>query len=204
MEKFERKPVGNFFIKKSLQVRLIVQIVSAVVLTTFVSLGTMVLVYFINYKTVVIYLYDKSTGEIPREHIVFLLLPTLVISALVNVALAIGIGFYASRKYAIPIYKLEQWCSLLLPGKLTALLQFREKEELKELSLKCNDLSRFFREHFLEIKRQIAEIKRAHPQSEQATQLEKTLEGLDLHTEPIEVNTTYYKSALEKERGKKS
>ena len=203
MKKFERKPVGNFFIKKSLQLRLIVRIVSAVALTTLVSLGTMVLVYFIKYKTVVIYLYDKSTGEIPREHIVFLLLPTLIFSALVNVALAVGIGFYASRKYAIPIYKLEQWCSLLLQGKLTALLQFREKEELKELSLKCNELARFFRERFIEIKRQIAEIKQAHPQSEHAKRLEKTLEDLDLHTEPIEVNTTYYKTALDKERGKK-
>ena len=140
--------------KKSLQMRLIIHIVAAVFLTTLVSLASMALVYFIKYKTVIMYQLDQQTQNLTHQNILSLILPSLLFSALVNLMLAIGIGFYASRKYAIPIYKLEQWCSLVLQGKMTAILQFREKEELEELSFKCNELTQFFRDRFQTIKEQ--------------------------------------------------
>ena len=127
MKNFERKPIAHFFVKKSLQMRLIIHIVAAVFLTTLVSLASMALVYFIKYKTVIMYQLDQQTQNLTHQNILSLILPSLLFSALVNLMLAIGIGFYASRKYAIPIYKLEQWCSLVLQGKMTAILQFREK-----------------------------------------------------------------------------
>ena len=200
---FERKPIQHFFVKKSLQIRLIVHIVAVVFLTTLVSLGSMVMVYFLKYKTVIMYQLDQETQNLTHQSIISLILPSLLFSALLNLALAIGIGFYASRKYAIPIYKLEQWSSLLLQGKMTAVLQFREKEELKELSDKCNELTRFFRDRFIAIKRHIEELKKSPAGAEPAKQLEKSLEGLDLTTETIEVNAKYFKAALDKERGKK-
>jgi methyl-accepting chemotaxis protein len=203
MKNAERKPVAHFFVKKSLQIRLIVHIVAAVILTTLVSLGSLTLVYFLKYKTVIMYQLDQETQNLTHQSIISLILPSLLFSAIVNIALAIGIGFYASRKYAIPIYKLEQWVSLILQGKITALLQFREKEELKELSFKCNEMAHFFHTRLLAIRQQVTELKRAHIDSPAVAQIEKALDGLDLNTEPIEVNTSYYKLALDKERGEK-
>ena len=203
MKNFERKPIAHFFVKKSLQIRLIIHIVAAVFLTTLVSLASMALVYFMKYKTVIMYQLDQQTQNLTHQNILSLILPSLLFSALVNLMLAIGIGFYASRKYAIPIYKLEQWCSLLLQGKMTAILQFREKEELKELSFKCNELTQFFRDRFQTIKEQAEELKKSHPNLPAVREIEIALNGLDLSTETIEVDTSYYKMALDKEHGKK-
>jgi hypothetical protein len=200
---FHRKPIANFFVKRSLQLKLVFNIVIVVLFTTFASLATMVLVYFIKYKTVLVYQLDKVTQDLSREHIVFLILPTLLFSALVNLLLALGIGFYASRKYAIPIYKLEQWCSLLLKGKMTAMLLFREKEELKDLSSKCNELTSSFRERFTTIRQQTLKLKEEFPDSPTVKKIEESLNGLDLSTDPIEVNTGYYKLAMKQDGGKK-
>jgi methyl-accepting chemotaxis protein len=201
--KFERKPIRHFFVKKSLQIRLIIHIVSAVLITTLLSLGTLTLVYFIKYKTVIMYQLDQVSQDLSHQNILSLLLPSLIISALVNIIVAAGIGFYASRKYAIPIYKLEKWSSLLLEGKMTAMLQFREKEELKELSDKCNEVTRFLRERLLSVKQQAAEIKKTHQNLPAVQQLEKALDGLDFTTSAIEVNTSYARAALDRERGRK-
>lgn len=199
-----RRPIAHFFVKKALQLRLIVHIVAAVILTTLVSLGCVALVYFIKYKTVIVYQLDKVTQDLSREHIIYLILPTLLVSALVNVVLAVAIGFYASRKYAIPIYKLEQWCSLLLHGKMGAMLHFREKEEMRELSTKCNELTNFFRTRFQTIKQQVGELRQSHGDSAPVKKIEDALHALDLSTEPIDVNTSFYKTAMLKEAEKRA
>ena len=121
---------------------------------------------------------------------------------MVNIFVAIGIGIYASRKYAIPIYKLEQWCSLLLKGKMTATLQFREKEEMRELSSKCNELTHFLHERFHRIKNETDALKQTHPDLSSIKNIDKALDGLDIATDPIQVNTGFYKMALAQEKGK--
>jgi methyl-accepting chemotaxis protein len=200
----ERKPFQHFFVKKQLQMRLITRIVVAVLLTTLVAILSMFIVYILASNSVAVYSLEKTTGELSRSgNIFFIIFPALVVSALVNIGLAVVIGLYASRKYAIPIYKLEHWSSLLLQGKLTALLQFREKEEMRELSSKCNDVTHFFRERLFSIKKQVDELKKIDANSQAARNIEKALEGFDLTTEPIEVNTGYYKIALQKEKEKK-
>lgn len=195
--KVHRKPIANFFIKKSLQIRLIKKIVSAALLSTLVSSGSLILVYYLKYQTVIVYQLDKLTQELNREHIVFLILPTLLISALVAVLVSFGIGLYSSRKYAVPIYKLEQWATLLRAGKINALLRFREKEEMKELSDKCNVLAAEFRSRFLEIRKQTDELKKKESTAAIAEALENVLLNLDLSHEPIEVNTGFYAVAKE-------
>jgi hypothetical protein len=200
--KTERKPLQHFFVKRQLQMRMIYKIVFAVLITTIIALLCIFIVYFVKYDTVVVYRLDKITQDLTREHIFFLILPAFLFSALVNIVVASGIGLYASRKYAIPIYKLEHWSSLLLKGKLTALLQFREKEEIRELSSKCNELTHFFRERLFSIKKQVEELKKIDANAQAVKNIEKALEGFDLATEPIEVNTGYYKMALQKEKEK--
>lgn len=199
-----RRPIGNFFIKKALQVRLIIKIVVAALLSTVLSSVSLILVYYVKYKTVIVYQLDKLTQELNREHIIFLILPTLVVSAAVSVIVAFGIGLYASRKYAVPIYKLEQWASLLKSGKLGAMLRFREKEEMKELSDKCNQLSKEIMDRFLQIKNLSKTLKENDSTVSIANSIEKALEGLDLEPNLIEVTTGFYSvSNLNKEDNKK-
>jgi nitrogen fixation/metabolism regulation signal transduction histidine kinase len=183
--------------------RLIARIVIAVLITTIIAILSMFIVYIHTSNTVAVYSFDKITGDITRSgNIFYIILPALIFSALVNIGLAVVIGLYASRKYAIPIYKLEQWSSLLLKGKLTALLQFREKEEMQELSSKCNEVTHFFRERLFSIKKQVEELKKIDANAQVVKNIERALEGFDLTTEPIEVNTGYYKIALQKEKNK--
>lgn len=199
-----RKPIGNFFIKKELQLRLIVRIVTAALLSTLLSSASLILVYYVKYKTVIVYQLDKLTQELNREHIVFLILPTLLVSVIVSVIVAFGIGLYASRKYAVPIYKLEQWASLLIGGKLAAMLRFREKEEMKELSDKCNQLSKEMMDRFLQIKNLSKTLKENETTANISNSIEKALEGLDLEPNLIEVTTGFYsvpKNTSEKKEG---
>lgn len=190
--KVHRKPIGNFFIKKSLQIRLIRKIAVAALLSTLVSSGSLIFVYYLKYQTVIVYQLDKLTQELNREHIIFLILPTLLVSALVSVFVSFCIGLYSSRKYAVPIYKLERWATLLRTGKMSALLRFREKEEMKELSDKCNQLAAEMRDRFIEIKKHAALLKKNESTAASGEDLEKILVNLELDKGPIEVNTGYY------------
>jgi hypothetical protein len=199
-----RKPIAHFFVKRALQLKMVIHIVLIVLVTTFTSLATMVLFYYFKYKPILVYQLDKSTQDLSREPVVSMILPTLLVSALVSLLIALGIGFYASRKYAIPIYKLEQWCTLLLKGKMTAMLAFREKDELRELSSKCNELTNSFRERFTAIRDQFLKLKQTHPDSPEVKKIEEALQGLDLSTDPIEVNTGFCKIAMKKENARES
>ena len=190
-----RKPIGNFFIKKSLQLRLIKKIVIAALLSTIVSNASLILVYYLKYQTVIVYQLDKLTQELNRELIIFLILPTLLVSAIVSLLVSFGIGLYSSRKYAVPIYKLEQWAALLRNGKMSAMLRFREKEEMKELSGTCNKLAGELRERFLELRALATKLREEDPASEAATGIEKALIDIDLGSETIEITTGIYKVA---------
>jgi methyl-accepting chemotaxis protein len=190
--KVTRKPIGNFFIKKALQLRLIKKIVIAALLSTLVSSGSLILVYYIKYQTVIVYQLEKLTQELSREHIVYLILPSLLVSTLVSILVSFGIGLYSSRKYAVPIYKLEQWATLLKNGKLSVLLRFREKEEMKELSDKCNQLAMEFRERFIQIKHLSDQLKEQDATAAVASELKKIISNLDLDKNPIEVTTGIY------------
>jgi len=127
-----RKPLGNFFVKKSLQLRLIFNILAASIVSSIVSAGTLLLVYRYKYDTTVIYMFNEFNNVLQKESIVRLILPSLLISLAAGLILTFGIGLYASRKYAVPVFKIEQWVSQILNGKVTATLRFREKEEMKD------------------------------------------------------------------------
>src|SRR4030042_1578517 len=106
-----RKPVANFFIKRDLQIRLIKKIVAAVLISTVVCMATLLLTYLAKYKSAAFYRVTFNIGASigNRENIISIIFPSLLISSIVNLFIAIGIGLYASRKYAVPIFKLEQW-----------------------------------------------------------------------------------------------
>jgi signal transduction histidine kinase len=189
--KTPRKPVGNFFIKKALQVRLIVKIVVAVIVATFVSSGTLLLVYYMTYKSVLLYQMDHM-ANLTKENIIFIILPSLLISAFVNFLMAFGIGLYASRKYAVPIYKLENWARLLNDGKITAKIQFREKEELRELADQCNLLSGELLNKLIELNKQTDLLSEENKESEALKKMKKILSSFDLNADTIEIHTSCY------------
>ena len=47
-----------------------------------------------KYKTVIVYQLDKISQELSREHIVYLILPTLLISSIVSILVSVGVGLW--------------------------------------------------------------------------------------------------------------
>jgi hypothetical protein len=186
-----RKPVGNFFIKKPLQMRLILKIVISVIIATFICSGTLLLVYYLTYKSVLLYQMDRM-ANLTKENIISIILPSLLISAIVNFILAVGIGLYASRKYAVPVYKLENWAKLLTDGKITAKIQFREKGEMKELTDFCNRLSEDLLKKLLDFKKLSETLEVTEKNEAALTKMKKILGTFELEASTIEIHTTCY------------
>ncbi|MBD3315098.1 MAG: hypothetical protein GF344_04875 [Chitinivibrionales bacterium] len=190
-KRFARKPIGNFFIKKELQVRLILKIVLSVVLSTLIFAVTLLATYHFTYGGLVYYPVDLQEGIGERTPIINLIMLPLLVSAFLNILVAFGVGLYASRKYAVPIFKLEKWVSLLREGNMCAQLRFREKEEMKELCGQCNALAGQLQDRFAKIKKEIRLLHEKNTAPEDLSKLEKTVEDLHLDTGPIEVHTKY-------------
>ncbi|GBU22449.1 hypothetical protein R80B4_02358 [Fibrobacteres bacterium R8-0-B4] len=175
-----RKPVGNFFIKRSLQLRLIINVMTVSIVSSIVSAGTLLIVYFYKYDTTVLYMFNELDNVLQRESIIRLILPTLIISSVVGLALAFGIGLYASRKYAVPVFKIEQWASQVLNGDITAVLRFREKEEMKDLSDKCNEMGTMFREIMAGIQKDVKALQTAGVRGPEVNAIAEKLGRLEL------------------------
>jgi len=192
---FQRKPVSHFFLKRSLQIRLITKIIIAVMMSTIICIATLFLTYQIKYRNVAFYqvILDHNMDIPPRFEISSIILPGLIISGLVNLAIGIFIGFYASRKYAVPIFKMEQWADMLKSGKMTAKLRFREKEEFKDLSRHCNELGESLRGRFLDIKRSIDALPKEMHQSAEIQAVQRSLAALNLESDTIEVHTGMFR-----------
>ena len=197
MKAFVRRPIGNFFIKRELQIRLIFKILLTVLITTVVSMASILFVFWLRYNTILLYQMSIE-GELSKEQIVDVLLPGLLISAIVNILLGFGVGLYASRKYAVPIYKLEQWAMLLKNGHLTAKLRFREKEEMKELSDHCNLLGEEIRSRFASLHDCVAKLRDEGVESAVLGEMEQSLKDLELQS-GVDVTTGFYSISEEDE-----
>ncbi len=192
-KKFSRKPVANFFIKRDLQLRLILKIVLAVLISTAVCVATLLLTYVAKYESTVFYrvTFDLGASIGNRENIITIILPSLIIASIINIIIAFFIGLYASRKYAVPIFKLEKWVHLLRDGHMSAQLQFREKEEMRELCSNCNQLSEELRAKFEQIEKYIDEFKEKPDDPEPYNSIKEILEEMEIKSEAIEVHTSF-------------
>jgi len=190
-----RKPVSNFFIKKSLQIGLIIRVLTAALLSVIVSSGSLLLVYYMRYNTIAVYIWNQDNNNLQKEHIVNLILPTLIISSLVGLIVAFGIGLYASRKYAVPVYKIEQWASMLMSGKMTAILKFREQEEMKELSQKCNEVGTLFRDTLVDIRAKVRAVQDAGVKNQDLEAIAAKLDAMELTNKPIEITSPIGKNS---------
>jgi hypothetical protein len=192
-EQIHRHPLSHFFIKPSLQIKLIIKIVVAVLIATATFATTLLIMYHFKYTNMPFYQVDLLKTEIyDRLNIVSIILPSLIVSSIVNIILAFLVGLYASRKYAVPIYKLEQWARMIRQGRIAAQIWFREREELKELSDDCNNLTTDLRAKFIEIKKQSVALREKTKDSEELKKIEAILATLDLEGETIEIHTTMH------------
>jgi methyl-accepting chemotaxis protein len=99
----------------------------------------------------------------------------------------------------VPVFKLEKWASLLAAGKLTAVLRFREKDEMKDLSDRCNESVLKIRTDLLTIKRGLEAI-RQNPDSDQIGSILEIIGRMELDPDIIEIKTASIEYSKAKSR----
>ncbi|MFP4163841.1 MAG: hypothetical protein ACLFQB_08070 [Chitinispirillaceae bacterium] len=149
-----RKPVRNFFIKKSVQIKFVFQIFFTILLTTAIT-TVIIAIHYTSKSDQGSFFLMSNDGAIPDLKLISMLgmvLPALISAQVISIVIALGIGLFSSRKIAVPLYKIEKWASRLRAGKLKTNLAFREKKEMRELTFQCNGATDFFRNTLEEIR----------------------------------------------------
>lgn len=152
-EKHLRHPLKNFFIKKTIQIKIIWQIIITVLIAA--SLTTGVLMFLYNLKSKegsFYYMSNDIMQDLELKNIIGIVLPSILIVEITAIFIAFGIGLISSRKIAVPIYKIERWASNLKMGKLNTTLAFREEDHLSDLTTQCNNVTDFYRSIFKDIR----------------------------------------------------
>ena len=183
--KSERRPISNFFLKKSLQFKIIFTIIFFVITTT--GLTTLILLFFYNAKSrggLFYYMSNDIMQDLQLTSILGVVLPALITAQVVTIAVAIIIGLFSSRKAAVPVYKLEKWAMQLKKGKLKTHLGFRETKEMRDLTIQCNALADTYIQIFTDIEESIRIISEDRVYKSQAvtqeiTNIKDTLKKLD-------------------------
>jgi hypothetical protein len=147
-----RRPVGNFFVKRSLQISITFKIIFTVLVTSCITIVAIAILYNMKFKGGNFYfMSDNLMKDLELTSILGIVLPVLIASQAITLFFSVGIGLFSSRKAAIPIYKLEKWAQQLKKGRLKTHLGFREEKEMKDLTIQCNSLADSYRQLFLSI-----------------------------------------------------
>jgi methyl-accepting chemotaxis protein len=147
-----RHPFRHFFIKRSIQYRIIAKILFVVALTAVIT--TVSLTYIYNSKSrngTFYYMSNDSKQDLELKNVLEVILPSVVGAQLFSIIVGLGIGLFSSRKIAVPIYKFEKWVSQLKTGNLNTTISFRETEQMKDLTVQCNALTEYYKEVFTAI-----------------------------------------------------
>ncbi|MBN1984149.1 MAG: hypothetical protein JW795_21645 [Chitinivibrionales bacterium] len=154
-----RRPIGNFFLKKSLQYRIIFIILGVVLLTSSVTIAILAYAYHAQSKNgTFYYMSNDIMQDLQLRTVVGIVLPPMIAAQVVSFLIAIGIGMFSSRKVAVPIYKLERWASQIRVGKFKTQLAFRENKIMRELTIECNGLASMLCRLFSDIDRSLEAI----------------------------------------------
>jgi methyl-accepting chemotaxis protein len=157
---FKRRPIKNFFVKKELQLGYIRKIVSIVILTAAISIIVLAGVYYYKSGSGYFYFVSKDLmGDLIRQSILQTILPSLIIAEIISVIMGVLIGLVSSRKFAIPVYKIENWTDELMKGNYKSRIIFREKDEFETLCSRCNSLSERLQSQFTFTQEKLREIK---------------------------------------------
>jgi methyl-accepting chemotaxis protein len=158
---FTRKPLRNFIFLPKVQWP---QIVGNMALAGFTALGTGAAILYLYHREFgesSIYVMDRSSILFPldRRGLLDLLLPAVGATTLMGMFLGWLMAFGASRRIALPIYKVEQWARRISSGDLHVRVGFRKADHLDELANACNGALDKVREDFLEIRSLVADEK---------------------------------------------
>jgi methyl-accepting chemotaxis protein len=183
-QKNVRQPVRHFFIKKSMQFKIIAEILFVVSLSAVITTVSLTLMY--NSKSrngTFYYMSSDSKQDLELKNVLEVILPSVVAAQLFSIVIGLGIGLFSSRKMAVPIYKFEKWVTQLKNGNLNTRLSFRENEEMKDLTLQCNALAEYYRSIFQGIDAAVAALERSsagNPAAlDQVKQMRKTLQKVN-------------------------
>jgi methyl-accepting chemotaxis protein len=147
-----RQPFRHFFLKKSMQYKIIAEIVFVVLLTALVTTVSLTFMYNSKSKSgTFYYMSNDAKQDLELKNVIEVILPSVVGAQLFSIIIGLGIGLFSSRKMAVPIYKFEKWVSQLKNGNLNTKISFRENEEMKDLTLQCNALAHYYKEVFKDI-----------------------------------------------------
>jgi methyl-accepting chemotaxis protein len=175
-----RQPFKHFFIKRSMQYRIIAEILFVVSLTAVLTTVTLTFMYNSKAKNgSFYYMSNDSKEDLQLRGILELILPSVVGAQVFSILIGLGIGLFSSRKMAVPIYKFEKWVSQLKNGNLNTEISFRENDQMKDLTVQCNALADYYRTVFREIDGAVAALEKSsagNPSAlEQLNQIRKTL-----------------------------
>lgn len=135
-----RKPLRNFIFHPKIQGP---QILRNVLLAAFTAVGTGVAIMFLYHREFgesSIYVMDRSSALYPldRRGLLDLLLPAVGATTLMGMFLGWLMAFGASRRIALPVFKVSLWARRISEGDLHVRMGFRKNDGLDELAEACN------------------------------------------------------------------
>jgi methyl-accepting chemotaxis protein len=142
-----------------MQFKIIIKILFVLFLTALLTTATISMVYISKSQSGSFYYMSNDTKQdLELKNILEVILPSIIGAQIISLFIGLCIGLFSSRKIAVPIYKFEKWVLQLKEGNLLTRIEFREKEEMEDLTQECNSLATFYRTKFLEIDAAVKEI----------------------------------------------
>lgn len=135
-----RKPLANFVFYPAIQWPQIVRNCLLVTATALITGFMIVVLYQWEYGSTSIYVMDQESAFFPleRRSLLILLLPALISAIVMAILLGWLLALAASRRIALPIFKVIQWSKRVGEGNLRTQLAFRPGDRLDELARSCN------------------------------------------------------------------
>ncbi len=138
-EKYKRRPLINFFIKPGLQFRLTLMFIVTSLVASFCSLGLIFLIIRVDI--------DGLEGLRTAWYYLKATYPGFWVATGVSLVVGAIVGTYASRKVALPIFKVEKWSESLKKGDLTVNLGMRDSDYWEHMASTCNSFTNELRDH---------------------------------------------------------
>lgn len=150
---FARKPVRNFIFHPKIQWP---QILRNMLLAAFTAIGTGIAIMYLYHREFgesSIYVMDRSSALYPldRRGLLDLLLPAVAATTLMGMLLGWLMAFGASRRIALPVFKVSLWARRISEGDLHVRMGFRKPDNLDELAEACNSALDSVRDGFVDI-----------------------------------------------------
>ena len=162
-----RKPVGNFWIKPSIQIKITLQILFVIICTSFLTTLALVIAYKLKLRGGSFYYMSNDVMlDLKLTSIAGIILPSLLIAQVISILIGLGIGLYSSRKVAVPVYKFERWVKELSKGNLNTQLVFRQNEEMRELTMECNVMANDYRAAFMNLDSHLSRLESGKAQTD--------------------------------------